>query len=173
MKKRFGCLMVMVTGLLLALAPGSTRAQQGDPTTAVFFPGSANAKARSAQPNKAFTAPSSGSQNRQAVPSRRPDAGNDASLRGYPPSDALRQARNAYRITLDGKAGTRPIGYDSSLEPDGFYPQELVLTYESATAAAASTAEFGVPGVYHILYQDSSDHGIYTLYVQVERLDVH
>lgn len=98
---------------------------------------------------------------------------------GY--SDGVRQGYPQGRIPLAGKAGTRPIGYEEAYTntstaetvalPDGLTPIEMVLTYDSATDAARATIDLGVPGVYEFRYVDSHDHGDYSLYLQVERLD--
>ena len=87
------------------------------------------------------------------------------------------------RFTLDGKAGTRPIGYDDShvvnqgtphefTLPDTLDPKFLVLTYDSAIRAAQAV-NFGARGIVEIRYIDRNDHGDYSLFVQVERLDAH
>jgi len=89
-------------------------------------------------------------------------------------------------LLLDGKPGTRPIGYQEASTPamsaagavrptasDRFIPQEIVLTYVSATSAAQTrrTETFLVPGSYEIRYADAHDHGDYSIFIQIERLD--
>jgi hypothetical protein len=54
--------------------------------------------------------------------------------------------------------------------PDTLDPQFVALTYESGIRAA-QTVNFGMRGVFEIRYVDRNDHGDYSLYVQVERLD--
>jgi hypothetical protein len=104
-----------------------------------------------------------------------------AAFLGQGSSAGVSQGYPQGRIVLSGKAGTRPIGYEEAYTnkntavevplPDGLPPTELMLTYDSAITAANSTASFGVPGVYEIRYVDAHDHGDYSLYLQVERLD--
>jgi hypothetical protein len=96
------------------------------------------------------------------------------------PSDPL--THFAYPIRLDGKAGTRPIGYKEAgtrselpaadTSHDYLEINGLFLTYDSAVKAA-DRVNLGVRGLNEIRYRDAHDHGDYTLYLQVERLDRH
>src|ERR1035437_3076021 len=77
-------------------------------------------------------------------------------------------------IKINGKGGTRPIGYvqcgDNS-RPSGqeiFRPNGLFLTYEWALRYS-NNLFFGTPGVFEIRYVDSNDHGDYSLFLQIER----
>jgi hypothetical protein len=82
-------------------------------------------------------------------------------------------------IRLNGKAGTRPIGYreaGTTPGPNGTDSYDylgivgLYLTYDSAIQAA-NKVELGARGLYQLHYIDASDNGYYTLYLQVERMD--
>ena len=63
----------------------------------------------------------------------------------------------------------RPIGMSSNTTP--VWPKRLLLTYDIAQQAAASTRDGLGTGIFRVRYQDSEDlGGDYTLYVQIERL---
>lgn len=82
-----------------------------------------------------------------------------------------------YPIRLNGKPGTRPIGYREAETTAGVPYDHLpitgvFLTYDSAIKAA-DRIELGVRGLSQVRYIDGNDNGDYTLYLQVERLDRH
>lgn len=82
-----------------------------------------------------------------------------------------------------GNAADRPIGMNvitgsfMAASEDGqghewFTPQRLLLTYELARQAAADTTDGFGPGIFKITYRDHPElAGVYTLYLQIERLD--
>ena len=62
----------------------------------------------------------------------------------------------------------RPIGTSTTANP---WPKRLLLTYDIAQQAAASTRDGLGTGIFRVRYQDSEDlGGDYTLYIQIERI---
>lgn len=90
-----------------------------------------------------------------------------------PPSDETVLYQPPDEILLDGKAGTRPIGYAGGAgahDPqDHIVPQALVLTYEIASHSAQAVTR-GVKGLFEIRYRDDHDHGDYSLYLRIEQV---
>lgn len=84
--------------------------------------------------------------------------------RRLPPSLLDRYGRlNLYDcILLNDKAGTRPIGYTEC-----FFPQTVVLTYDSAMNAVHTANQ---NKTLQMEYHDPHDNGDYILYLQVEQL---
>jgi hypothetical protein len=82
-----------------------------------------------------------------------------------------------------GNAADRPIGVNvrtgsftaASEEQQGaewFTPQRLLLSYDLARQAATNTRDGFGPGIFKITYRDHPElAGVYTLFVQVERID--
>jgi hypothetical protein len=74
----------------------------------------------------------------------------------------------------NSKPGTRPIGWGGeagvfTLPADSITPQAVALSFEGAVEAARSDSGNG-PGLLKIRYADQNDHGVYTLFIQIERL---
>jgi hypothetical protein len=72
-------------------------------------------------------------------------------------------------------AGTRPIGSDIyrnlGLTGVTISVQTFALTYDSAMEAARTSPNNSGPGVFAFRYTDAQDHGDYTIYIQVEKLN--
>jgi hypothetical protein len=73
------------------------------------------------------------------------------------------------------KAGTRPIGWGGeggafTLPADSITPQAIALSFEGAVEAAKSDYAGLGPGIVRVRYTDQNDHGDYTLFIQIERL---
>jgi hypothetical protein len=81
-------------------------------------------------------------------------------------------ADDGYGVGLRDKAGTRPIGlYRLRDRPVVFAPKILPLNYDSALEATRTSPSNNGLGVFAFRYTDEQDHGDYTLYVQVEKLN--
>ncbi len=74
-------------------------------------------------------------------------------------------------VNLGGKAGTRPIGIKEQHGNIYLLPQILPLSYDSALAAAAASPSGLGAGIFAFRYKDATDHGDYTVYVQVEKVN--
>jgi hypothetical protein len=71
-----------------------------------------------------------------------------------------------------GLAGTRPIGiYKRTASVPYLSYQMLPLNYDSALEATKTSPSNSGLGVFAIRYTDELDHGDYTLYLQVEKLN--
>jgi hypothetical protein len=80
-------------------------------------------------------------------------------------SSSFMTPNSAFWLFLDSKAGTRPIGINRDVR---LRTQVLTLTYDSAISLTrTSPANLGL-GILALNYADETDHGNYTLYVQVE-----
>ena len=72
----------------------------------------------------------------------------------------------------DDKSGTRPIGMLQGPRKFVFFlPQILLLSYDSALAASAAAPSNLGAGIFALRYKDNKDHGDYTLYIQVEKIN--
>lgn len=84
--------------------------------------------------------------------------------------DAAQDPRGIY--ISDDKSGTRPIGILQGPRRFVFFlPQFLLFSYDSALAAATTSPDNLGIGVFAIRYKDNRDHGDYTLYIQVEKIN--
>lgn len=82
-----------------------------------------------------------------------------------------------------GNAADRPIGvsvrngsflaaHEDQQGAEWFTPQRMLLTYDLAQQAVANTRDGFGPGIFKMTYRDHPElAGVYTLYVQVQRLD--
>lgn len=79
-------------------------------------------------------------------------------------------------VYLGEVSGTRPIGMNVDRPNPAQWqavlaPQVLALTYDAAVAATKTSPSNNGLGVFAFRYTDGQDHGDYTLYIQVEKLN--
>ena len=75
-------------------------------------------------------------------------------------------------VNLRDKSGTRPIGlFALDGRPVVFLPALLTLNYDSALKATKTSPSNSGLGVFAFRYVDAQDHGDYTLYIQVEKIN--